>query len=146
MYQATTWLLGSRMVLICAGCGFLDAAAEERFEALYTAALVLGLRMGEALGLRWKDINLERRTLTVNRIPERIGRRSGLTLQFVEPKTSRSRRTVTLPEMAVRALPAHRVRKLEEQLAAGSRCQDFGLVFPTSIGTPLEPHSLPRRF
>jgi integrase len=98
--------------------------------------------MGEALGLHWEDINLERRTLTVNRILERIGRGSGSTLQFVEPKTSRSRRTVTLPELAARALRAHRVHQLEERLAAGSRWHDLRLVFPTTIGTPLEPHSL----
>ncbi len=53
---------------------FLDAAKGERFEALYTAALAVGLRMGEALGLRWQDVDLDRRTLTVNRILERIGR------------------------------------------------------------------------
>ena len=43
---------------------------------------------GEALGLRWQDIDFERRVLTVNRILERIGRGQGSTLQLVEPKTS----------------------------------------------------------
>src|SRR5215472_4711238 len=81
---------------------FLDAASSERLEALYTAALAVGLRMGEALGLRWQDIDLERRTLVVNRILERIGRGDGSTLRFVEPKTSRSRRTVNLPGAAVK--------------------------------------------
>lgn len=66
---------------------FLDAAKGERLEALYTVALSLGLRMGEALGLRWQDIDFERRVLTVNRILERIGRGQGSTLQLVEPKT-----------------------------------------------------------
>jgi integrase len=99
----------------------LDAAKGERFEALYTAALAVGLRMGEALGLRWQDVNLDRRSLTVNRILERIGRGHGSTLQLVEPKTSRSRRTVNLSEAAVRALRAHKVRQLEERLAAGLR-------------------------
>jgi integrase len=124
---------------------FLDAAKGERLEALYTVALSLGLRMGEALGLRWQDIDFERRTLTVNRILERIGRGQGSTLQLVEPKTSRSRRTVNLPDAAVRALRAHKVRQLEERLAAGSRWQDrtdFALVFTSGIGTPYEPHGL----
>jgi integrase len=76
---------------------FLDAAKGERLEALYTVALSLGLRMGEALGLRWQDIDFERRVLTVNRLLERIGRGQGSTLQLVEPKTSRSRRTVNPP-------------------------------------------------
>jgi integrase len=121
---------------------FLDAAAGERLEALYTAALAVGLRMGEALGLRWADIDLDRRALSVKRILERIGRGSKSTLQFVEPKTSRSRRTVNLPDAAVKTLRAHRVRQLEERLAAGTRWQDQGLIFPTTIGTPIEPHSL----
>jgi integrase len=124
----------------------LGAAKGERLEALYTVALSLGLRMGEALGLRWEDIDLDRRTLTVNRILERIGRGHGSTLQLVEPKTSRSRRTVNLPDAAGRALKAHRVRQLEERLAAGSAWCDHGLAFPTMKGTPYEPRELHVKF
>jgi integrase len=125
---------------------FLDAAAGERLEALYTAALAVGLRMGEALGLRWADLDLDRRVLSVNRILERIGRGNGSTLQFVEPKTSRSRRTVNLPDAAVNSLRAHRVRQLEEPLEVGSHWHDQGLVFPSRVGTPMEPHSLHEDF
>lgn len=121
---------------------FIDAARGESLEALYNVALSLGLRMGEALGLRWQDIDLDRRTLIVNRILERIGRGDGSKLMLVEPKTSRSRRTVNLPDAAARALRAHKVRQLEERLMAGARWQDQGLVFPSTIGTPLEPHTL----
>jgi integrase len=131
----------------------LDAAQGERLEALYIAALALGLRMGEALGLRWQDVDLDRRTLTVNRILERIGRGRrgnkllpGSKLLLVEPKTDRSRRTVNLPDAAVRALKAHRVRQLQERLAAGSAWHDQGLVFPTTKGTPCEPRDLHVRF
>lgn len=124
----------------------LDAAGGARFEALYTAALAVGLRMGEALGLRWQDVDLDRRILTVNRILERLGRGHGSTLQLVEPKTSPSRRTVNLPEAAVRALKGHRVRQLEERLAAGSRWQDSGLVFPNTLGKRLDPHELHNGF
>ena len=126
--------------------GFLVAAAGERLEALYVAALAVGLRMGETLGLRWTDIDLDRRILTVNRILERIGRGTRSTLQFVEPKTSRSRRTVNLPDAAVTSLRAHRRRQLEERLAAGSHWREQGLVFPSTVGTPLEPHSLHEDF
>ena len=121
---------------------FLDAAKAERLSALYVAALSLGLRMGEALGLRWQDIDFERRTLTVNRILERIGRGEGSKLQLVEPRTSRSRRTVNLPDATVRALKAQKVRQLEERLIAGSRWRDGGLVFLSTIGTPIDPHAL----
>lgn len=121
---------------------FLDAARGDRFEALYVAAISVGLRMGEALGLAWHDIDFDRGRLTVNRILERIGRGNKSTLQFVEPKTSRSRRTVSLPDVAIRALRAHKRRQLEARLAAGSRWQDHGLAFPNSLGKPLEPHEL----
>ncbi len=121
---------------------FLDAARGTRFEALYVAAISVGLRMGEALGLSWPDIDFERRTLTVGRILSRIGRGNGSTLQLVEPKTSRSRRTVSLPDMAIKALRAHKVRQAETRLAAGARWQDHALVFSNRLGKPIEPHDL----
>jgi integrase len=67
-------------------------------------------------------------------------------LHLVEPKSPRSRRLIALPAVAVKALRAHRVRQLETRLAAGARWQDQGFVFPTSIGTPLEPRRITRAF
>ena len=46
---------------------FLDAARDDRFESLYVLAISTGLRRGELLGFRWKDVDLERRTLRVGR-------------------------------------------------------------------------------
>ena len=59
------------------GRRFLHAAREDRFEALYVLSLTTGLRMGEALGLRWSDIDLDAGTLRVNRQVQRMrgGRR-----------------------------------------------------------------------
>ena len=51
---------------------FLEAVAEDRNEALYSVAMALGLRQGEALGLRWADIDLDAGTLTVNHALQRI--------------------------------------------------------------------------
>jgi integrase len=73
---------------------FLDAAKGERLEALYTVALSLGLQMGEALGLRWQYIDFERRVLTVNRSSSASAGAKARRCKLVEPKTSRSRRTV----------------------------------------------------
>jgi integrase len=67
-------------------------------------------------------------------------------LHLVEPKSSRSRRTIALPSVAVKALRAHRVRQLEARLAAGSRWQHQGFVFTSGIGTPLEPRRITREF
>ncbi|OFV90135.1 MAG: hypothetical protein A3G76_12560 [Acidobacteria bacterium RIFCSPLOWO2_12_FULL_65_11] len=67
-------------------------------------------------------------------------------LHLVEPKSARSRRTINLPAVAVKALRAHRVSQLEARLAAGSRWRDGGFVFTSSIGTPIEPRRISKEF
>jgi integrase len=65
----------------------LDAARGERFEAVYSVGLALGLRRGELLGLRWENVDLEGARLGVFRSLQRIGGR----LQLTETKTPKSR-------------------------------------------------------
>jgi integrase len=84
---------------------FLQGARTDRFEALYVLSLTVGLRMGEALGLKWSDMDLDAGMLRVNRQLQRI--REGDGLVFYEPKNA-SRRTVELPQRAVEALRSHR--------------------------------------
>lgn len=121
---------------------FLAAVASDRLEALYSVALAVGLRQGEALGLQWSDIDLDRATLTVRQALQWVDSK----LVLVEPKSDRSRRTVPLPATTVRALRSHRARQLQERLLAGTRWQETGFVFTTSIGTPCDPHSVRRRY
>jgi integrase len=102
-----------------------------------------GLRMGEILGLRWRDIDLEQGRMAVS---QALQRQKGRGLVLTETKTDRSRRTIALPVKLVAALKAHRVRQLEERLAAGSRWQDSGFVFASGVGTGLEPRNLHRTF
>lgn len=121
---------------------FLGAAKGDRLEALYSVAVSLGLRRGEALALTWADIDLDRRTLTVRRSLQRVGKK----VVFTEPKTERSRRTIGWPAVAISTLREHRVRQLEERLVVGARWQDHDLVFPSTIGTPMEPRNVLRAF
>jgi integrase len=125
---------------------FLATAKGERLEALYSVALSLGLREGEALALRWSDVDVDRRQLSIRQTLQRMGGKrfgdSGTSkLVFQEPKTDRSRRTLHMPETIVLALRHHRSAQLQERLVAGLAWKDHGLVFPTTIGTPLEPRS-----
>jgi integrase len=120
----------------------LAAARGDRLEALYIVAVTIGLRQGEVLGLRWQDIDLDRGLLTVAHQLQRIDGKLVLT----EPKTARSRRTLQLPAVAIEALHAHKLRQLEERLAAGPAWQDSGLVFTTTIGTPLDARNVVRHF
>jgi integrase len=123
---------------------FLSAASEadDRFECLYVLSLTVGVRMGEALGLKWSDIDLDAKTLRVSRQLQRM--REGGGLVFGEPKNA-SRRTVDLPQRAVEALRSHRKRQMEEQLRAGFNWQDYGLVFASGKGTPLDAQNIVNR-
>ena len=121
----------------------LTVLAGDRLEALYRLMLATGLRRGEALALRWDDVDLL--TENVLRVRGTLSRTSK-GLEITEPKTERSRRTVPLPRAAVEALKAHRKRQAADQLAAGRAWQPCGLVFATEIGTALEPRNVLRRF
>src|ERR671920_684913 len=122
---------------------FLDAARQsgERFEALYVLAITTGLRRGELLGLRWDDVDLERGTLRVGRALVREGGRH----KVGETKTRRGRRQINLTPWTVNALKAHRKRQLEEKMRLAETYEDRGLVFSTSVGTPVNPENLVNR-
>jgi integrase len=119
----------------------LDAARDNRLYALYAVAVALGLRRGEALALRWEDIDFDARTLRVSGSLQRINGE----LVVSEPKTARSRRTIPLPNVCVEALIRHRANQAKEKLEAPIWPRPE-LVFATSVGTPIEPRNLVRHF
>jgi len=128
---------------------FLTFVRGKRWSAAYMTALTLGLREGELLGLRWQDIDLDERTLTVNQTVQRIRSETENTtssLEFCEPKTNGSRRTLSVSGTLVSILKAHRISQNKARLVAGSEWSDNGLVFTTSIGTPIEKSNLYRDF
>lgn len=113
-----------------------------RLYGLYVVAATLGLRRGELLGLRWEDLDLTRATLTVAQTVQRVGGR----LVVDEAKTEASEATIPLPKITRRVLVEHRDRQDKERVDAGEVWHEHGLVFPTSVGTPMEPRSLNRHF
>ena len=120
----------------------IDGVRADRLGALYITALTLGLRLGEALGLQWQDIDLQGGTLRVRQALQR----SDGAAHFVEPKSQTSRRTVKLPFITHGALREHRRRQLEERLRARPEWNGLDLVFCTLAGRPLNPSSTTRRF
>jgi integrase len=120
----------------------LAAARDHRLGALFSVALALGFRKGEGLGLRWQDVDFDAATITISGALQRIGG----ALVRTETKNNASRRMLRVPAAAMKALREHRVRQMEERLAAGDRWRDSGLVFTTSIGTPLDPRNVLRHF
>jgi integrase len=129
----------------------LEFAKGHRFEALFTVAVALGLRKGEILGLRWIDVDLEEGHVRVVRalhatkgeLPAGWERLTP-TLALGPLKTKRSQRDLELRPFAVAALRAHRARQLEERLAAGADWKERGLIFASSLGTPIVPRNLTR--
>ena len=118
---------------------FIECCDSERLGALYVLALYTGLRRGELCALRWSDVDLDTRVASVRRSLQRT-RTAGLV--FEEPKTEKARRSINLAPAVISALRAHRKRQAETRLAAGSLWQDKGLIFPTGIGTPMDPRAL----
>ena len=121
---------------------FLEVARGDRYEALYTVALSLGLRQGEALGLSWEDVDLRTRTLKVKHALQRIDGK----FQLVEPKTERSRRTIKMPEVVADSLVEHLSRQQELRMLAGGRWVVSSLIFTTSLGTPIDGGNVTRQF
>jgi integrase len=117
---------------------FLDAAREDRLEAMYVLAVHCGLRQGELLGLRWEDVDLEAGTLRVNRTLSRTTDGPSLTT----PKTAKSRRTVRLTNGAIEALKRHSNQQAEEIVRMDTLYHDQSLVFASEIGTPLNRHNV----
>lgn len=121
---------------------FLASIQGDRLEALYSVALTMGLRQGEALGLRWQDVDLEMGYLRVSKQLQRFNGK----LQLVEPKTKRSRRSLAMPSTITRGLSHHRSIQAGERQIAGSRWIETGLVFTTPIGTGLEGTNITKEF
>ncbi len=118
----------------------LENVHEDRLRALYILAVTAGLREGELLGLRWEDVDLERKLLQVRRQLTRTS--DGLS--FTAPKRGKAR-VVRLTDMAIAALKAHREAQNEEQARAGSLWEETSLVFTSTIGTPVDVGNLTYR-
>lgn len=113
----------------------LSAARGDRLEALYILAVHTGMRQGELLGLKWADVDLDARTLSIQRslADDRT---------FKPPKRKKSRRTISLTAGAVDALKRHRTAQNEERLKLGNLWEDHELVFPNQVGKPMDHNNL----
>lgn len=129
-----------RSLTVAEAKALLVTAQGHPLEAALVLALTSGLRPGELLALRWDDLDLDAGLLRVSRAIVRRGGR----VELGKTKTPTSRRQLLLPDLAVAALREHRVRQGLQRQAAGESWQDCGLVFPTGLGTLLDPANLRR--
>ena len=114
---------------------FLDSARGDRWEMLWELLLVSGLRPGEALALKWTDVEWNECRLRVQRT---LVRDESDGWQFEAPKTDRSRRSVVVPKTTIESLRKHRVRQAEARLQRSESYAELDLIFANSAGDPLD--------
>lgn len=128
----------------------IHAAEGSHLHALYAVALSSGARRGELLGLRWADVDMEAGSIRITRtlvhsVHQNECAPDGpptVEWSFAEPKTSSSRRTITIGRSALEALRTHRKVQTEERLRIGRAWQDLDLVFPSTFGAPIDGSNL----
>lgn len=132
----------------------LAAVDQDRHAALFTVILALGLRKGEALGLRWEDVTLlpedpsSPATGGVVQIRFQLQHVGGEFLH-VPPKSEAGRRTLALPAFVAERLRRHRLAQEEQRKAMeemGLWENPWNLVFTTAQGKPFLPRNINRDF
>src|SRR5262245_50297200 len=108
---------------------FLRSVETDRLYALWALLATTGMRRGEALGLKWSDVDLDERRVTIMR---------GLVLASAKvlespPKTAAAGRMVVIHPRTADALRAHRKRQLEERMAIAG-WEDGDWVFTNEVG------------
>jgi integrase len=120
---------------------FFKVAKEDPLFIVFHLALTTGLRQGEVLGLRWKDVDLEKGMLNVRQTLSHDGK------TFINgAKTKSSLRTVNLSQMTAKILKSRKIMIAKEKLSIGAAYQDFDLIACTQHGTPLNPANVRRTF
>ena len=137
----------------------LAAAAGRRNAARWAVALVLGLRQGEALGLKWDDVDLDALDLRVRRNRLRpkyvhgcgdkpCGRKAGYCPQKVnkrkecaETKSRSGKRPMGIPSQLGELLRQQKDAQEKERAAAGDLWVAKGYIFAQPTGEPLNPNT-----
>lgn len=121
---------------------FLDAAKDDPLYPAFMLLLLYGLRRGEVLGLRWRDVDEEDNEL---RVRQQIQRVHG-ELRIGPVKSAAGRRDLPLLAPAAEALELRRAAQAADRLELGRAWQDTGLIFTTRTGRPIEPRNMARSF
>jgi len=127
---------------------FLEAARETPYYTLFYLLLHTGLRRGEALALRWKNVDLGLASLGVSAylsVTETVYKLNG-TYIIKEPKTSSGKRRIALSPSLALVLWQHRAEQQAQQALLGKPLADGDFVFAHPDGTPLDPSTVSHAF
>jgi integrase len=119
---------------------FLTMIEGDRYRPSFLFLATTGCRRGEALGLRWTDLDLDA-------TPAYASIRQQLTESGMKPRTKTDApRVIELDRATVASLRAWRAQQAEERLRRGAEYQDSGLVFSHADGHPYDPKKYSREF
>ncbi|MFB6841176.1 tyrosine-type recombinase/integrase [Streptomyces sp. NPDC056361] len=121
---------------------FLAAARKDPLYAAFVLAIALGFRRGEVVGLRWENVDLDKREIRVRTQRQRV---AGEVYED-DPKGRRRKQTLPLPAICVAPLRWQRLKQAAARERAGEKWTDTGYVFTTRTGQPIEPRNLYRSF
>jgi integrase len=125
--------------------GITTVITKLRGHVLYAPAIVAlftGMRLGEIVALRWRNVDLDGHLI---RVRESLEETNAHGLRFKTPKTKAGRRDIGLPDIVIETLREHRRQQLELRLALGiGKPPADALVFPTIEGGPQTPSDVSR--
>lgn len=123
----------------------LTAAETEpiHIRVLVEMALFTGLRRGEIVGLKWEDIDFEKRCLSVKRSIYKL--RDGKAKEKI-PKTKSSIRTIAIPDRLCTSLMEYRVHQEKHASFLGSTWQNLGYIFTEEDGYVMNPQTPTKQF
>ena len=120
---------------------FLQSVQGHRLEAAWHVSAMTGMRRGEVLGLRWKDLDLDRARIAVRQALVSVG----YEIVTSTPKSHQAR-VIDLDAGTVEQLRSHRERQDIDRAIWGSDYQVQDLVFCREDGTPVHPHTFSQSF
>jgi integrase len=120
----------------------LETASDSQFYPIIYTALSTGLRQAELLGLRWRDVDLDKRAISVCQV---LYKRRGV-CEFKEPKTRNSRHYVSMTPKLAAYLKEYKAEKESLNLHIARLLHLDDLVFYNIEGRPLDPGVLSHSF
>ena len=133
----------ARFLYAAEAARFIDAARATPYFTMLALDLATGLRRGELLGLLWRDLDLDRGTLQVNRALYAL---PGRGLELMEVKSPKSRRQVALSPNAMLLLRRHREQVEATRAVGGETLSANALVFSHPDGRPISPNTVSHAF
>lgn len=120
---------------------FLDQCKKERHYITFLLAIYTGMRRGEILGLKWNDIDFEKKIIRVQRSLSHVPKKGYI---LTTPKTKKSLRQVPVPDFILNELNTHKELQEKWKKRLGDQFQDQELVISTETGTLQDPRNIIR--